>query len=187
MNLIKSFLERNKKTVATEVAPSLTRKDLAMAWVFKDLPENETPINPNDYTMIGEPIVTLVESLQKNHKRFKIEELTFNEYAQVAPAADVYDWMLTGNIRFYKFTDTKSQVTKTLVAHDKRVYRVDDLEFRLNGWELRVLYLAFQKVKLRSESVKRLRRMRCSVNERARREELNAENIAREVYAAIFE
>lgn len=134
--------------------------------------------------MVDEPVTMLLKSLRAKHTRFRVKPIDFETYKSLTDA-QVYNWM--NRCHFYKFTDTLSGMVKTVVMHDGELYRVDDLPFHLNGWELRVLYEGFKRAKSSEAVRERLREQRRKRQEKARLAQQEVEKKHRLEYAKVFE
>lgn len=91
--------------------------------------------------MIGEPVKTFLQSLKQDRKRYKLQrvlKLSKGKY----PDFTCYHWMKGAG--FWELTDTKTGKTFGAYVHEEaRVYEVYSLPFRLNPWELKALWDAF--------------------------------------------
>lgn len=161
-------------------------------WLYEgnDMEDRIRAIRREDYRMVGEPVLTLISSLKKNHKRFTIQEISVDEYKEYCDS-EVYDWMygVSGNyesIRFMRFNDEDSGISKTLIVSKDTVYRIDGLNFELNYWEKKALYLAFHKAKSRGAARKRKNRINNMIAKRERIEKAKLDQIERMKYAEIF-
>lgn len=107
--------------------------------------------------MIEEPVKTFLQSLKQDRKRYKLQrvlKLSNGKY----PDFTCYHWMKGAG--FWELTDTKTGNTFAAYVHEEgRVYEVYSLPFRLNHWELKALWDAFngnhrEKAKVRKGRIR---------------------------------
>ncbi|WVS24631.1 hypothetical protein PSPHG_CDS_0150 [Pseudomonas phage Psxphi15] len=128
--------------------------------------------------MVGEPVVSFLDSLERNPKRYRLEVIGKEcEYTGV-----VYHWM--GQDGYYKLTDTKNGDTYQAYVHDSKLYTVHNLPFNLNHWELVAIHSAFKDRRMAART--RLERMISSAQTRRRLESDAREKAARLHYANRF-
>lgn len=138
------------------------------------------PFEKECYYLVGEPVLTLLDSLKARPNRFKIYRMKHEEYVKSRKEhADTYMWMKNG-CRFFKFVDKVSGISHTAVVSDGKLYRVDDLPFNLNHWELKVIIKGF--IVARQPSVDRIAERRRRRLEAEREAIEQAEMIARHIY-----
>lgn len=105
------------------------------------------------HEMVGEPVISFLDSLKREPKRYKLEKVLKIDTA-LFPAFTCYHWMHGAG--FYRLTDRKSGLIWEAYVHESgSVYRVMGLPFSLNGWELRAIFGAFagfrQEARIRKE------------------------------------
>lgn len=128
--------------------------------------------------MVGEPVVSFLDSLERNPKRYRLEVIGKEcEYTGV-----VYHWM--GQDGYYKLTDTKNGDTYQVYVHDSRLYTVHNLPFSLNHWELKAIHSAFKDRRMAART--RLERIVSSAQTRRRLESDAREKATRLHYANRF-
>lgn len=130
------------------------------------------PLDHEVHRMVSEPVITLLTSLKARPNRFKIYKISHDQYIESRKDhADTYRWMRNGCL-FYKFVDSVTAIKHTVVVSEGKIYRVDDLPFTLNYWELTVLMKGFTVA--RQPSVDRIikRRQRRIEIERELKEEI---------------
>lgn len=144
--------------------------------------KDEEP-KPKYDRMVGEPVVSFLETLEKNPKRYKLEKvlkLSSDEY----PNYTCYDWMRGAG--HYKLTDLKTGNTWAAYVHGQdRVHQVYGLPFDLNHWELKALWEGFNTFRLKSRERREL--MVNAQHTRLREEKLAQERIERALYAKQFQ
>lgn len=128
-------------------------------------------------SMVGEPVISFLESLEREPKRYKLESLSECEYT-----GDVYHWMNESGL--HKLTDTKHGTEYPAYIHGKVLYSVSGLPFDLNHWELKAIYTAF--VELRRPARIRRERIREAAYQRERDKQVKKELEDRLQYAQRF-
>lgn len=146
-------LDKENRLAADMIKLMNERKEHPLDWIFEGGPGHTS----EHRNMVGEPVLTLLNSLKENPNRFKVYRLTLDEYIS-AQGGDIYSWMKGNLVNFYKFIDRQSEITHTCVTSDHKLYRIDGLPFNLNWWELDVLNRAFRKA--REPSYERIRQRR---------------------------
>lgn len=114
--------------------------------LFKSSPKEtvESRIQQTTKSMIEEPVISFVKCLQTNPKRFKLK-FHNREANDTGKWGELYGWMdqIGEHIGLASLTDKKDGSVYFGVVTKGSLYRVEGLNFSLNGWELKYLYEAF--------------------------------------------
>lgn len=143
----------------------------------KTAPKERT-VSDREGAMIGEPVKSFLQSLKQERKRYKLQrvlKLSKENY----PDFTCYHWMRSDG--FWELTDTKTGKTFGAYIHQSdSVYSVYSLPFRLNHWELKALWDAFngdcrtaakeRKARMVDARYARLREARYAQEQKARLE-----------------
>lgn len=130
-------------------------------------------------SMVGEPVISFLESLEREPKRYKLEPaLSECEYT-----GKMYPWMSKSGL--CKVTDTKVGTVWLAYLNEKDLYSVTGLPFSLNHWELKAINNAFHSRRMSA----RIRRDRMYESARVRfREGQRVKELAdRAAYAKQFQ
>ena len=146
-----------------------------------DVPPLQEAGNP----LIGEPVKSFVESLEREPRRYRIRQITMGEASANAKDFQKYTWMSkSSGTEFYKLKDRKTFRVYYAHVENHRIYKVFDLPFELNGYEMhelsKALYNHAQKPRMRLWSIQSLEA------QRAREEKAKREEGARIEFAAQF-
>lgn len=145
-------------------------------WALRDDPVD--PIVPTCHSMVGEPVISFIESLHREkNRRYSFSRITRHQYK-----GEKAHWMSDSG--FFQMVDAKTGRHYQMFLHDNTLYNVVGLPFELNHWEKTALFEAW--LKYRSKAKMRSRRI---TSNRARHEREAAyaqELIDREQFAKQF-
>lgn len=118
-----------------------------------EAPKQEAPV-VNHSDMVGEPVTSFIASIRREPKRYKLEEVPYlQEWDKVVLTYPRYHWM---NGKVYKLLDRKNGNTyHAYVQRGQGIYEVCDLQFKLNGWELKALWEEFKLFRLEARTRKK--------------------------------
>lgn len=127
---------------------------------------------------IGEPVRAFLDSLKVNPKRYQLQRV-LKLSKEGYPDFTCYHWMKGAG--FWELTDKKTGTTFGAYVHEEgSVYQVYSIPFRLNHWELKALWDAFNgkhrvKAKERRDRIRESRWKREREARWAREEQLKKE------------
>lgn len=136
------------------------------------------PCKPDYDDMVGEPVISFIESLHRDKKRYKLSFIGVDGCTYA-----LYHWM--NNAGHIELIDTKVGKTYQAYVHNGRLYSVHNIPFSLNAWEMKAIQEAFMTH--RSEARARQSKIQSAGQTRIREAQWAQEKIDRLEYAKQFQ
>jgi len=151
-----------------------------------DAVEEVVVVEKEYHSLVGEPVISFLNSLKSNPKRYRVRRVSLHHLAGTVPGFKRYEWMHEGNTDLFTLNDRKTGAVyyARVSGADGKLQQVYGLPFNLNHYEHAAIKQ--EVVKLHAKGRQRLRSIENSRGERERLAKEAAELVKRLEFAGQF-